>query len=120
MRFITLFFLFFLTLYASSEQYQQGKALYFEKGCNGCHGIKAEGMTTYPALANRAKGFLIYKLKRFRDHISDNQQQEMMIPFALGLSDKEIDVLTTFLNEHIDTQEEHYDSSFEVWGDGGS
>ncbi len=109
-----------MTLFASSEQYKEGEALYFAKGCNGCHGIKAEGMTAYPALANRAKGFLTYKLKRFRSHISDNQQQEMMIPFAIGLSNKDIEALTTFLNKYVDTQEEHYDSSYEVWGDGGS
>ncbi len=120
MRFIASLFLLFMTLFASPEQYAEGEALYFTKGCNGCHGIKAEGMTSYPALANRAKGFLSYKLKRFRSHTSDNQQQEMMIPFALGLSDNDIEVLTTFLNEYVDTQEEHYDSSYEVWGDGGS
>jgi cytochrome c553 len=109
-----------VTLFASPALYEEGRQLYFQRGCNGCHGIKAEGMTSYPALANRAKGFLTYKLKRFRSQISDNQQQEMMIPFALGLSDNEIDALTTFLNTFVDTQKEHYDSSYEVCGDGGS
>ncbi len=120
MRFIVLFLLFFTSLFASSELYKQGEALYFQKGCNGCHGIKAEGITSYPALANRAKGFLTYKLERFRNQISDNQQQEMMIPFAIALSDNDINAITTFLNEFVDTQQEQYDSSYEVWGDGGS
>ena len=120
MRILVLFFLTFSTLFALSSDYEAGKTLYFEKGCNGCHGTKAEGMNTYPALANRAKGFMIYKLKRFRSEISDKQIQEMMIPFAMGLSDKEIDQLCTFLNEYVDEQTERYDIDFATEGDGGS
>lgn len=120
MRFFVLFFLFFAVLYAENSLYERGKLLYFEKGCNGCHGTKAEGMTNYPSLANRAKGFLAYKLKRFRDRISDKQIQEMMIPFAENLSDEEIDALTTFLNEYRDEQSERYEPGYETWGDGGS
>lgn len=105
---------------ADDALYKKGEKLYFEKGCNGCHGTKAEGMTGYPLLANRAKGFLTYKLERFRSEISDNQQQEMMIPFAKGLSDEQIDLLTTFLNQYHDEMTEKYDSSYQTWGDGGS
>lgn len=120
MRFFVLFFLFLSALYAENALYEKGKLLYFEKGCNGCHGTKAEGMTNYPSLANRAKGFLTYKLERFRAKISDKQIQEMMIPFAENLSDAEIDALTTFLNEYRDEQSERYELEYETWGDGGS
>ncbi|MBU1643119.1 cytochrome c [bacterium] len=120
MRILLSIFVVFTALFATSPDYKAGKILYFEKGCNGCHGTKAEGMTNYPALANRAKGFLAYKLKRFRSGISDKQIQEMMIPFALELSDKEIDLLTTFLNEYVDEQKERYDDDFRTEGDGGS
>jgi hypothetical protein len=44
----------------------------------------------------------------------------MMIPFALNLSDKEIDLLTTFLNAYVDEQQERYDDNFRTEGDGGS
>ncbi|WP_345977636.1 cytochrome c [Sulfurimonas sp. HSL3-7] len=120
MRILLPIFIAFGSLFALSDDYNAGKVLYFEKGCNGCHGTKAEGMTNYPALANRAKGFLAYKLRRFRSEISDKQIQEMMIPFAKGLSDKEIDQLTTFLNEYVDEQTERYDIEFTTEGDGGS
>ena len=91
------------------------------KGCSSCHGNKADGMHNYPSLANRAKGFLTYKLKRFRDKLSDNQQQEMMIAYALDLSDKEIDSLTTFFADYKDDDlKESYDDSYEEHGDGGS
>lgn len=112
--------LLFASLIADDTQYEVGKDLYFEKGCNGCHGLKAEGMNEYPGLANRAKGFLTYKLQRFRSGVSDNQQQEMMLAFARSLSDEEIDALTTYLNEYHDEDTERYDSSFQTWGDGGS
>ncbi len=92
-----------------------------QKGCYSCHGNKAEGVHKYPTLANRAKGFLAYKLKRFRSKHSDNQQQEMMIPFAVGLSDEDIENLTTFLyafkEENLGKK---YDDSFRIHGDGGS
>ena len=120
MHFILPLFLLAATLNAKEPLYRTGEGLYFEKGCNGCHGTKAEGMTGYPGLANRAKGFLAYKLRRFRDKISDNQQQEMMIPFAANLSDAEIEALTAFLSDYRDEQTERYDSSYEPWGDGGS
>jgi cytochrome c553 len=112
--------LFAMLLSAEESLYRNGESLYFGKGCNGCHGVKAEGVSGYPMLANRAKGFLVYKLKRFRSGISENQQQEMMIPFAKSLSDADIDALTTFLHEYRDEQKEHYDMEFENWGDGGS
>ncbi len=117
---LILIFTAYTSLFALSSDYEAGKNLYFEKGCNGCHGTKAEGMNTYPGLANRAKGFLTYKLKRFRSEISDKQIQEMMIPFAMGLSDTEIDQLTTFLTDYIDEQTERYDIDFTTEGDGGS
>ncbi len=120
MKFFTLLLLTFIYLIASSS-YEAGKNLYMQKGCFSCHGSKAEGMHMYPRLANRAKGFLTYKMNRFRSKLSDNQQQEMMIAYAVGLSDKDIDALTTFISEFVDNNSgESYDDSFQTHGDGGS
>jgi len=120
MRFVMLFVLIYSFSYANTP-YEKGKTLYLNKGCYSCHGHKAEGMHRYPSLANRAKGYLAYKLNRFRDKISDNQQQEMMIAYAVDLSDEEIENLTTFLYEYTeDGLDERYDDSFETHGDGGS
>lgn len=120
MRFILLVLLTFTLSYAASP-YELGKKLYMQKGCFSCHGRKLEGMNMYPYLANRAKGFLTYKLKRFRDKISDNQQQEMMIAFAISLSDEDIENLTTYMTDFVDENNgEKYDDSFQRQGDGGS
>ena len=105
----------------AQTSYQKGKKIYREKGCYSCHGNNLEGVHRYPKLSNRAKGFLAYKLQRFRDKISDNQQQEMMIAFAIGLSDDDIDALTTYMHEFIeDRLKKRYDTSFQPEGDGGS
>jgi len=118
---LRLLLLCFTLFSLSFGSYDDGKKLYIQKACGNCHGAKLEGMHMYPSLANRAKGFLSYKLKRFRSKISDNQQQEMMIPFAQNLSDKDIDDLTLYMNEFIDSvNKERYDTSFAVEGDGGS
>ncbi|MCD6258316.1 MAG: cytochrome c [Helicobacteraceae bacterium] len=120
MRFFSILILLSLSIFAQTP-YEKGKDLYMEKTCYSCHGPKAEGMHNYPYLANRAKGFLEYKLKRFRDKKADNQQQEMMVAYAVGLSDEEIENLVTFLYEYKDEeQQERYDDSYRVHGDGGS
>ena len=120
MRFILLFLLFLSFVYAKTP-YEMGKELYLQKACFSCHGNKAEGMHNYPHLANRAKGYLTYKLERFRKNISNSQQQEMMVAFALGLSDEDIEALVTFLSEYKDDEmSESYDYSFDTAGDGGS
>lgn len=127
MRFILLLFFTFSIIDAQTPKekaptpYERGKILYMSKACYACHGHKLEGMHRYPRLANRAKGYLSYKLKYFRSSKADTQQQEMMIDFALGLSDADIDNLTTYFNEYVDeTKKERYDDSYEIHGDGGS
>ena len=119
-RLLTFILLTFTLTYAGSV-YEKGKNLYKQKGCGNCHGVRLEGMHNYPYLANRAKGFLKYKLKRFRAQKADNQQQEMMISFAMNLSDEEIDALTTYMNKYVsESTKETYDYSFSREGDGGS
>jgi len=119
-RLLTLIFLTISGLFATSS-YENGKSLYLQKSCFTCHGNKAEGMHKYPMLANRAKGFLANKLRRFRAKQSNSQQQEMMVAYAIGLSDQDIEDLTTFLSDYKeDGVTEEYDDSYNNWGDGGS
>jgi len=119
-KYILALFLLVHGAWGQSDRYKQGEQLYFAKGCNGCHGIKGEGLHEYPALAGRQKQILAGKLEQFRKGISQNQQQELMIGFAQELHDDEIDALTTFLSTFKDTQTERYEIPYESWGDGGS
>lgn len=115
------FILFLLpfVLYAAADTYKIGKNLYFAKGCNGCHGISASGTNLYPALAYRRKPFLISKLKAYRAKQGTTQQSQLMIPFAMELSDTEIDALTTFLSEYHENKS-NYKPDLSTRGDGGS
>ena len=117
MRFL-IFLLLGISLQASS-QYDQGKKLYFSEGCNGCHGITASGTHQYPALAYRRKPFLSTKLKEYRAKKASTQLDQMMIPFALELTDAQIDALTTFLSEFNENKKSP-SNSFNIRGDGGS
>ncbi len=108
-----------ILLFGASDPYQSGKNLYFAKGCSGCHGISAGGTNQYPPLAYRRKPFLIGKLKNYRAKKGDTQQAQMMIPFAMGLSDKEIDLITTFLSEFHENKS-NYKPDMGARGDGGS
>lgn len=120
MRFIVLLFSVFTFLIAQNS-YEKGKELYLAKACYACHGHKLEGIHNYPRLANRAKGFLSYKLNYFRAKKADTQRQEMMIDFAVGLSDEDIDNLTTYFTDYVENDlEEKYDDSYRNYGDGGS
>ncbi|MBN2894366.1 MAG: cytochrome c [Campylobacterales bacterium] len=109
-----------LCLQGDATLYEQGRALYFEKGCNGCHGLKAEGMNNYPSLANRAKGFLAHRLERYRSGDTPTQIAQIMIPFAQPLSDAQIDALSTYLHEFVDEAGDGVSPKFQTWGDGGS
>jgi cytochrome c553 len=62
---------------------------------------------------------LASKLKNYRAKQGTTQQSQMMIPFAMGLSDKEIDALTTFLSEYHEGKST-YKSDTSTRGDGGS
>lgn len=106
-------------LFGAPDLYETGKKIYFSKGCNGCHGISASGSSQYPALAHRRKPFLEYKLKRYRSKQADTQQAELMIPFAMNLTDREIDALTTFFEQYKEDKS-RYKMEFTNRGDGGS
>ncbi|MDD3769692.1 MAG: cytochrome c [Sulfuricurvum sp.] len=114
-----LLFFFPMIVFAAGDLYTQGKKLYFSKGCNGCHGISAAGSAQYPALAYRRKAFLSHKLKEYRAKKGSTQLSQMMIPFAMGLSDREIDALTTFLGEYREGKST-YSPDMSNRGDGGS
>lgn len=106
-------------LAAAPSLYDQGKNLYLTKGCSGCHGISAGGTNQYPPLAYRRKPFLMNKLQSYRAKQGSTQQSQLMIPFAMGLNNNEIDALTTFLSEYHENKS-NYKPDLAARGDGGS
>ena len=112
-------FLIPMLLYGGGDLYKVGKNLYFSKGCSGCHGISASGSNLYPALAYRRKPFLTSKLKNYRSKQGTTQQSQMMIPFAMKLTNADINALTTYLSEFKEDKKSST-HSYSIRGDGGS
>ena len=100
MRLALLILLCSLTLLGVDQQYNRGEMLYFSKGCNSCHGPSAEGGGSAPQLAQKRQNTLSNKLAFFRAGNAKSQSQEMMVQFALKLSDQEIADLSYFLFHH--------------------
>lgn len=120
MRLLLLFFFLTFPLFADSSLYAQGKKLYFSKGCNGCHGVSAGGTNQYPPLAYRRKAFLLYKLKLLRNKQGNTQLASMMIPFAMGLTDGQMDALSTFLSDYHESNKGSYVPDYSMTGGGSS
>lgn len=109
-----------LLMGAADNQYDEGKKLYFTKGCSNCHGVSASGSHLYPSLAHRRKAFLAHRLGEYRAKKGSTQQSQMMIPFAIGLSDPQIDALSTFLSEYRENGSTYKSNPHSIQGDGGS
>jgi cytochrome c553 len=114
MKSIFLFILIYVTLHASD--YETGKDLYYQKGCNNCHGTQAEGSSYYPALANKKRSYLIEKLKAFKEGVAKSQKAEIMFTFAKGLSHKEIAALADFLSAFEKDNNDKYKINDDILG----
>ena len=87
-------------LYSSDMKYNRGEMLYFSKVCNACHGPSAEGGSSAPRLAQKNQSYLKNKLQHFKSGKTANQTQEVMVQFAVKLTEEEIESLTYFLSLH--------------------
>ncbi len=118
MRFILLFIILIVQMYADEDSYNRGEMLFFANACSSCHGPSAEGSSTYPRLANKKMAYLKKKLMDFRAGKAQSVSQQMMSQFAEKLSDKNIEDLSYFLSHH---KKVHYeDVNDDVLGGFGS
>ncbi len=106
------------TLFANDARYNRGEMLYFQKGCNTCHGSEAEGGGVYPKLANKKEKYLKERILNFKNNKQTTVSAEMMSQFVQTLSDKEIEELVYFLSHH--RASEHEGVSDELLGGYGS
>ena len=118
MRFILVFVILIVQLYADENMYNRGEMLFFANGCSSCHGPSAEGSSTYPRLANKKQAYLKKKLIDFRAGKAQSVSQQMMSQFAEKLSDENIEDLSYFLSHHKKVQ--YKDVNDDVLGGFGS
>jgi len=89
-------------------QVAAGEKVYMSKGCYGCHGTRGEGIGDYPVLAGRSEEDLMDKLRLLRQGEGHTAKRQLMIPFAKGLTEKEMAAVTAFLarqNPHAEEDE---------------
>ncbi|MEN4052895.1 MULTISPECIES: c-type cytochrome [Sulfurimonas] len=100
----------------NASVYEQGKDLYYQNGCNNCHGTEAEGSSYYPRLANKKEGYLIEKLEAFKKGEAKSQKAEIMFTFAKGLNEKEIAAIASFLSTFEKDTSDKYEISDDILG----
>jgi cytochrome c553 len=108
--------LFMLFNFLMADSYQRGYDLYYQKGCNNCHGTHAEGSSYYPHLANKKRSYLLKKLENFKAGKAKSQKAEIMFTFAQGLPKKDLEYLTLFLSEFKKDTSTDYDISDDLLG----
>ena len=116
MKVLLLVSIFISTLLSTSYNYEEGRHLYFQKGCNNCHGTNAEGSSYYPSLAHKKEEYLKEKLLAFQRGEASSQKAEVMFTFAKSLSKKQIFQLSTFLANFQDKTTQNYEISDDLLG----
>lgn len=113
---IILFLQLPLLLFATSNTYERGKDLYFQKGCGNCHGTNAEGSSYYPKLANRSEKYIVKKLVDFKNGIANSQKQEIMFTFAKSLKKEDIQNIAAYLSNHKKESPKRYEIDDDLLG----
>lgn len=111
-----IFLLSSVVIFLSASSYENGKTIYFQNGCSGCHGIEAEGSGKNPKLANKSQKYIIKKLKRFQKGKANSQAGEIMFEFARRLNAQDMKDVSYFLSTHTKDTSTNYDVSDDILG----
>lgn len=79
----------------------EGKTLYLEKGCAGCHGQAAEKpvLSLYPKLAGQNKDYLVDQILQIKNGERSNGSSAAMSALVATLSDAEVHRIAEYLSE---------------------
>ncbi len=74
-------------------------------GCINCHGDRGKGksgsVSVFPVIGGQHRDYIIKQLKEFRSGARTNDPAGMMVGIAKNLSDKEIEVVATYLSAQL-------------------
>ena len=83
---------------AGQTMAQDGKALYAQKGCVGCHGPDGKSMIPmYPKLAGQHSAYLVAQMKDFKSKKRTNGQAAVMVGMVAALSEGDMKKIADFL-----------------------
>lgn len=89
-----------LMIWGSSAAFAQdpaaGEKLY-QSTCRACHGPKAQGMASFPKLADKTKEILVERLQTYREGEKVGPNSALMIPHARKLTDEDIENIAAYI-----------------------
>lgn len=74
----------------------------FKKTCKNCHGPKAQGMASYPALADKDAEHLTTRLEQYRAGEKIGPNSILMFAHAKNLSDEDIVNIVGYVTTSFD------------------
>lgn len=86
---------------AESLDMAGGEEIYQEV-CKNCHGPKAQGMASFPKLADKTAEHLVMRLGQYRAQEKVGPNSPLMWPHAEELSDEDIANLAAYITEGIE------------------
>lgn len=69
----------------------------YQEVCRNCHGPKAQGIASYPKLADKSVDYITERLERYRAGEKIGPNSMLMIPHARELSDEDIANLANYI-----------------------
>ncbi len=83
-------------LWASEPDVAAGEEIY-QDVCRSCHGPKAQGLASYPELADKDEEYLTDRLETYRDGEKIGPNSMLMIPHAQDLADEDIANIAAYI-----------------------
>ena len=106
-------------VFAAALFASEGEGIYMAKGCYGCHGSGGEGVNNYPRLACRPQSELMARLHALRKGAGHTPEEDLMVPFAKALSEKEMEAVTRYLSRLCEKREEEKIPDYILGGNNG-
>ena len=75
--------------HAQEADIEAGEEIY-QSVCRTCHGREAQGLASYPSLADKDRDYLLERLKHYREGEKIGPNSLLMIPHARELENADI------------------------------
>lgn len=81
---------------AFAQDVAAGEKLY-QRSCRACHGPSAQGMASFPRLADKTEEILVERLQTYREGEKVGPNSALMIPHARKLTDEDIENIAAYI-----------------------
>ncbi len=85
---------------ASEPDLAAGEEIY-QDVCRACHGPKAQGLASYPKLADKDESYLTDRLETYREGERVGPNSMLMIPHAQDLADEDIVNIVAYITSEF-------------------